>query len=140
METPTVPYTILLVDDAPAVREALRWALEGTGDLAVVGEAGDGIAAVERAAALAPDAIILDLELPGQDGCAVARAVKSQAPAPVVIVLTIHNDPASRQRSLAAGADAFVAKADGWPTLITTIRHALQSARPAQSPRTTPSS
>jgi DNA-binding NarL/FixJ family response regulator len=125
MESSPVPYTVLLVDDTPAVREALRWALEDAGDLEVVGEAGDGRAAVERASALAPDVVILDLELPGRDGYDVTHALKQQPAAPLVIILTIHSDALSRERSLAAGADAFVGKGDGWPALIAAVRQAL---------------
>ena len=52
-----MPYRVLLVDDAPAVREALRWALEDDPDLVIVGEAGDGAEALRRATDLQPDLV-----------------------------------------------------------------------------------
>jgi DNA-binding NarL/FixJ family response regulator len=126
------PARILIVDDAPAVREALRWALEDEEDLAVVGEAGDGNEAVARAAALAPDVVILDIALPGQDGYAVARSLKALSPPPLVIFLTVHCDPIFRQQGLAAGGDGFAEKASGWPSLITLVRRSL-AARPHET-------
>ena len=61
---PQVPYRVLLVDDVPEVREALRWALETESDLVVVGEAGTGADALTCAMSLTPDIVILDIELP----------------------------------------------------------------------------
>ena len=123
------PYRILLVADAPAVCEALRWAFENESDLLVVGEASDGIEAITHAAALAPDIVILDIELPGRDGYVVARALKSAPRPPVVIFLTVHGDHASRLRGIAAGGDGFVKKAVGWAALIASIRSLTVSAR-----------
>ena len=116
------PYRILLVDDAPEVCEALRWALENESDLLVVGEASDGIEAITRAATLTPDVVILDIELPGRDGYGVAQALKAAPQPPVVIFLTVHGDHASRVRGIAAGGDGFVEKGIGWAALITSIR------------------
>jgi len=125
MESQVRRYTILLVDDIPTVRQALRWAFEDTDDMVVVGEAGDGPEALERAAVLSPDAVLLDIELPGLDGYAVARALKSAESPPIVIFLTVHSDPLSRQRSAEAGGDAFVEKGSGWSTLVEQVRHSL---------------
>ena len=124
------PYRVLIVDDIPAVREALRWAFESTADLIVVGEAQDGQEALARTADLIPDVVILDIELPILDGYAVASALKQLEPSPTVIFLTIHGDPASRQQATAAGGDGFVEKGQGWPALIAQIRSAL-SSRPS---------
>ncbi|HEX5504283.1 MAG TPA: response regulator transcription factor [Thermomicrobiales bacterium] len=122
MNRPAPPRRVLLVDDAPGVREALRWALEGEPDLAVVGEAGDGDEALRHAADLRPDVVILDVALPGADGYAVARALKAATWAPAVVFLTVHGDAASRQRGAAAGGDGFVAKGAGWAALLTEVR------------------
>lgn len=122
MEIRTHPYRLLIVDDAPAVREALRWALEEAPDLEVVGEAGDGVEALERVTGLTPDMVILDVEMPRMDGYAVARTLKGMISPPVIIFLSVHADPASRQRAADAGGDAFVAKGSGWDTLVEQIR------------------
>jgi DNA-binding NarL/FixJ family response regulator len=125
MKSPSACYRLLLVDDAPEVREALRYALEDEADLVVIGEAGDGLEAIARAAALAPDAVILDIELPRLDGYAVARSLKRSAAPPVIVFLSVH--------SAAAGGDGFAEKGAGWPTLLAELRRAL-AGRPPSSP------
>lgn len=135
MKSLPAPCRVLIVDDAPAVREALRWALEDASDFVVVGEAGDGIEALQRAAELTPDVVILDIELPRQDGYAVARALKARPDAPLVLFLTVHSDAQARQRSVEAGGDGFVEKGAGWTALITLIRHALLANAPQTGAR-----
>lgn len=125
MENPRIPYRVFIVDDIPAVREALRWAFEATPDLVVVGEAGDGITAIDHASGLMPDVVILDIELPRANGYRVALSLKKLEPSPLIIFLSVHGDRASRQRALAAGGDGFVEKGAGWPALLAQIRHLL---------------
>jgi DNA-binding NarL/FixJ family response regulator len=127
------PYRILIVDDAPSVREAMRWALEDEPDLVVVGEAGDGRAAVDQAIFLAADAVLLDIDLPGLNGYAVTRSLKALPDPPVVILLTIYADDASRQHGSAAGSDGFIEKSAGWPALIAQLRHLLMGRTPRRS-------
>jgi DNA-binding NarL/FixJ family response regulator len=121
----TKPYTVLIVDDVPVVREALRWIIEDEADLTVIGEAGDGSEAVHLAAELLPEVVILDVELPGQDGYTVARQLKGMPQPPVIVFLTVHADLLSRQRAFEAGADAFAEKGRGWLSLIDQIHLAL---------------
>jgi DNA-binding NarL/FixJ family response regulator len=129
-------YRVLIVDDMPAVREALHYALEDERDLAVVGEAGDGVEAIQRAAELAPDVVILDIELPGLNGFAVTRALKAGAHPPVVVFLTVHSDLVSRQRGAEAGGDGFAEKAAGWPALIAEVHRVVEGRPPARSAAT----
>jgi DNA-binding NarL/FixJ family response regulator len=124
---PQLPYRVLLVDDVPEVREALRWALETESDLVVVGEAGTGVDALTCAMSLTPDVVILDIELPALDGYAVTRAVKALAHPPIIIFLTVHSDPLSRRWAAEAGGDGFAEKEAGWPALITEVRHTLRA-------------
>lgn len=121
----TKPYTVLIVDDVPVVREALRWIIEDEADLTVIGEAGDGLEAVRLAAELLPEVVILDVELPGQDGYAVARQLKMMPKPPAIVFLTVHAAPLSRQYALEAGGDAFAEKGRGWLSLIDQIHLAL---------------
>ncbi|GIK38664.1 MAG: hypothetical protein BroJett011_24970 [Chloroflexota bacterium] len=121
----TKAYTVLIVDDVPVVREALRWIIEDEADLNVIGEAGDGLEAVRLAAELLPEVVILDVELPGQDGYAVARQLKLMPKPPAVVFLTVHADPLSRQYALEAGGDGFAEKGRGWLSLIDQIHLAL---------------
>jgi CheY-like chemotaxis protein len=116
------PIRILLVDDAPSVREALRWACEDESYLLVVGEADNGPQAITLAAQLRPDVVILDIELPALDGYAVARTLQTMTQPPVIIFLSVHSDPDSRQRAFAAGGASFVDKGRGWLPLIAQLR------------------
>ena len=77
--TPPLPYRVLIVDDVPAVRAALRWTLDEEPDLHVVGEASDGGEAIRQAATLRPDLVILDLQSGGLNGDAATRAQSAVA-------------------------------------------------------------
>ncbi|MCL4868751.1 MAG: response regulator [Anaerolineae bacterium] len=125
----TAPFRVLLVDDVPAVREALSWALENTPELRVVGQVGDGLAALAAADQLQPDIVILDIELPHLNGYQVAQTLKQTDSCPLIIFLTIHADEHSRHHALAVGGDAFVEKGQGWPVLISQIRQLLAKHR-----------
>jgi DNA-binding NarL/FixJ family response regulator len=127
VESQHPPYTVFIVDDVPVVREALRWIIEDEADLTVVGEAGNGLDAVHQAAELFPQVVILDVDLPGLDGYAVAKQLKMMPQPPVIVFLTVHSDPQSRQRAFEAGGDAFAEKGHGWLTLIDQIHLALSS-------------
>ncbi|HLF28730.1 MAG TPA: response regulator transcription factor [Anaerolineae bacterium] len=124
-----IPHRILIVDDVPSVREALRWLLDNEPDLEVVGEAGDGAQALERATLLAPDVVILDIELPDLDGYAVTRSLKRLPRPPLVILLSVHGDGLSRQQGADAGSDGFIEKGTDWPQIVAQIRQALASQR-----------
>ncbi len=98
----------------------MRLALEP--DIAVVGEAADGLSAVRMAADLAPDAVIMDVGMPGTDGIEAAAAVRAVAPKTQVVILTIRDDPITRKRAQMAGAAAFVVKQKCGGDLIAAIR------------------
>ncbi|MEM7347194.1 MAG: response regulator transcription factor, partial [Chloroflexota bacterium] len=111
----------------PAVREALCWAFEDTVDLAVVGQANDGNQVLDQVVALAPDVVILDIELPGRDGYAVAQQLKRLPHPPIIVFLTVHTDSTAQQRCFEVGGDGFVEKGAGWPALIQQIRRLTQT-------------
>ena len=85
--------SVLIVDDHPVVRQGLRALLEVQDDIMVVGEAGDGPAAVSLATSLSPDIVLLDLKLPGMDGVAVLQPLSAAGLR--VLVLTSATDPAA---------------------------------------------
>ena len=116
------------MDDDPKVRRGLRMRLELEPDVEVVGEAGDGSAAIEVARRLAPDVIVMDVEMPVMDGITATREVRASSPA-AVVVLSMHDDPAIASRARAAGAAAFVAKHCMDGVLVDAIRRASEERR-----------
>jgi DNA-binding NarL/FixJ family response regulator len=86
---------VLVADDQEMVRRNLRRILESEPDLRVVGEAADGVAAVEQARVLRPDVVLADIRMPRRDGLAVARALAGPGvadPLPVVVITTFEID------------------------------------------------
>lgn len=94
----TNPIRILVADDHPIFREGLKKVIERDAQLHVVGEAADGIEAIAQLTALLPDVAVLDLDMPGQDGFAVVRALQQSKLDVKVIFLTMHNSEATFQR------------------------------------------
>ncbi|HKB29512.1 MAG TPA: response regulator transcription factor, partial [Streptosporangiaceae bacterium] len=84
----TARIRVLIADDHPVVRQGLRTFLDVQDDMEVVAEAADGVTAVERAAALAPDVILLDLKMPGLDGVGVLAELRSRGITARALILT----------------------------------------------------
>jgi DNA-binding NarL/FixJ family response regulator len=101
---------VLIVDDHAVVREGLRTFLELQDGIAVIGEAADGVEAVELAVALVPDVILMDLVMPRVDGIAAMREVRERVPESRVIVLTSFLDDRRLLPALEAGADGYLLK------------------------------
>ena len=104
------PITVLLVDDHAVVREGLRTFLELQDGIEVVGEAADGVQAVELAATIEPDVILMDLVMPRLDGVGAMRAVRERSPHSRVIVLTSFLDDERLMPAIEAGADGYLLK------------------------------
>jgi len=113
---------VLVVDDHAMVREGLRSFLEVQDDLEVVGEAADGAEAVERAAALLPDVVLLDLRMPGVDGVAALREMTARGLPCRVLVITSFTEPAAVLPAVRAGAAGYVYKDVDPPALAAAIR------------------
>lgn len=114
--------TVLLVDDQRLVRAGLRMLIEDTTDLAVVGEAADGVEAVRRFAELAPDLVVMDLRMPGLDGVAATRQILALSPRAKVLVLTTFDDDDHLFPALAAGAAGYFVKDTDPEVLLDAIR------------------
>ncbi|MFD4430602.1 response regulator [Nocardia sp. NPDC058497] len=114
--------TVLLVDDQRLVRAGLRMLIEDTTDLAVVGEAADGVEAVRQFAELAPDLVVMDLRMPGLDGVAATRQILASAPRAKVLVLTTFDDDDHLFPALAAGAAGYFVKDTDPEVLLDAIR------------------
>lgn len=113
---------LLLVDDDPNVLWGLRMRLALEPDIVIVGEANDGASAVAKAVALHPDVVVMDVQMPVMDGLAAAGALHSTAPATAVIVLSIHDDAATRAEAERSGVRRFVGKHQSVDTLVAAIR------------------
>ena len=89
------PLRIMIVDDHRVVREGLRMALEIEEDLEVVGEAGDGSEAVQKAQELKPDVILMDVIMPGMNGIDACQEIRNLLPQTGVVMLTASGDEES---------------------------------------------
>jgi DNA-binding NarL/FixJ family response regulator len=119
--------SILIVDDHPAIRRALRMAFERQPDFRVCGEAEDGLDAIAKAQKLAPDLIVLDLRMPVMDGLQAARTLRKIMPKVPLLMLTCYHSTAAEQEALAAGVTAVFSKPDGMQNLIWQARAVLSS-------------
>ena len=113
---------ILIADDHPIVREGLSAVLETQPDFAIVGDAANGTQAVERAAALHPDVILLDLQLPELDGVAALRAIRAADPAARVIIFTAFDTDERILSAVQAGAQGYLLKGAPREELFQAIR------------------
>jgi DNA-binding NarL/FixJ family response regulator len=125
---PPRPITVLVVDDHPAVRRGLRSRLELEPDLEVLGEAADGREALLKLDQFDPDVVVLDVRMPNLDGLSVAGQLRAEGRRTRAVMLTVHDDRATRARAQAANVDRFVSKHSGAETLLTAIRQASQAA------------
>ena len=109
-ERPPEDLTILVVEDYEDTSLAVRRALEDKGYPIL--EASDGVRAVEVAASMRPDVVLMDLNLPRLDGFQAARQIRAnpELKETVIVAVTAHRDPDMRARALAAGCNAFVTK------------------------------
>jgi DNA-binding NarL/FixJ family response regulator len=110
---------VLIVDDHPVVRQGLVALLSVQDDIAVAGEAGDGLAAISLAGSVSPDVVLLDLKLPGMDGVAVLPELAGKYR---VLVLTSATDPQWAARALQEGASGVVYKDIDPDALVRAIR------------------
>jgi DNA-binding NarL/FixJ family response regulator len=101
---------VLLVDDQQLVRAGLRMLLAAEDGIDVVGEAGDGRAAITMAAQLVPDVVVMDLRMPGVDGISATSRIMAERPATRVVVLTTFGDDDHLYPALQAGACGFLLK------------------------------
>ena len=115
---------LLVVDDQPAVRRGLRVRFHLEPDMQVVGEASTGREALTLAQTLAPDVVLMDIEMPGMDGIEATAALRTIVPQSAVVILSIHTERQTRIRAQAAGAVAFVEKRGTTDTLLAAIRQA----------------
>jgi two-component system response regulator DesR len=119
---------LLLADDENLIRSALAVLLAMEADLEVVAQASSGDEALAMARAHRPDVAVLDLQMPGPDGIAVAEILRRELPACASIILTSHGRPGHLKRALAAGVRGFLPKTVSGQALADVIR-AVQAGR-----------
>lgn len=104
------PIRILLVDDHAVVREGLRGLLEQQESMQVVGEAGDGLAALEHLATDRPDVVVLDMKMPGPSAVETIAAIKRLATDVRILVFTSYAEDSQVRDALSAGATGYLLK------------------------------
>ena len=122
----TQRFNVMVVDDHPIVRDGLREVLRHCDDFEVVGQARDGVAAVEMAPGLRPDVIIMDVVMPNKDGIEACREIMQMLPDTRVLILTVSNDQAAVVEALAAGATGYVIKDTGREDLLKALREVVE--------------
>jgi DNA-binding NarL/FixJ family response regulator len=117
-----MPVRILIADDHAIVREGLKMILESLSDMEVVGEAGDGRDALEKAEALSPDVIIMDIAMPELNGIEATRMIRERLPAVRVIILSMHHTNEHVFRAMQAGARAYLLKESAGFSVVNAVR------------------
>lgn len=125
---PSEPIRVLLADDHPVVRSGIRAALELDGDIDVIGEAGDGIAAKKLCQELRPDILLLDLNMPGPTVTETIEAVRSVAPDTRIVMLSAHDDDTYIRAVMRAGVAGYLLKDEAVDTVVKAVRAVRQGA------------
>lgn len=115
---------VLITDDHLIVREGLRLILETADGIDVVGEAVNGKDCLSQVAELAPDVVLMDLQMPGMDGLTALQHLRRDRPEVAIIILTTYNEDEMMLKGLQAGARGYLLKDTDRETLLDTIRAA----------------
>ena len=114
--------SVLLADDHPVVLAGMKALITAEGDIDVVGEAVDGLAAVDLATHLNPEIAVIDISMPGLAGKALAIRMKEVCPACKLLTLTVHEDHGYLKQMLEAGVSGYLLKRSAAGNLITALR------------------
>jgi DNA-binding NarL/FixJ family response regulator len=118
------PIRVLLIDDQRTVRNALRMLFAGQPDIEVLGEASDGACVLAKVRALCPDVLVMDYELQGMNGVQAMEALSAAGERCATVMLSLHDDAATRRHAALAGVHAFVTKHEAPQVLLAAIRSA----------------
>jgi DNA-binding NarL/FixJ family response regulator len=115
------PVRVLLVDDYERFRQFVYSTLGKIRELQVVGEASDGLEAVQKAKELQPDLILLDIGLPSLNGIEAARRIRKVSPESKILFLTAESSVDVVQEALSLGALGYIRKASAWSELLAAV-------------------
>lgn len=121
--------TIFLVDDHPMILHGLRGLLDGKNDFKVVGEASDGVEAIQKIELTKPDILVIDMMMPNLNGLEVLRQIRSLSPGTRVIVFSMQSAEPYVIEALQTGADGYILKDAGPAELMVAIHSVLQGER-----------
>ncbi|HJO33198.1 MAG TPA: response regulator transcription factor [Anaerolineales bacterium] len=124
---------VMLVDNHDLFRDGIASLLAAQSDMEVVGEAGDGLEAVQMARRLQPDLILMDLMMPVSNGLEATTLVKQELPETIVVILTVVEEDEKLFEAIKAGAQGYLLKDTGAPEFLAYLRGAL-SGEAALSP------
>jgi CheY-like chemotaxis protein len=113
---------ILIVDDNPILREGLKSVLSHSPIFDIVGEAADGLEAIDSVKRFLPDLVLMDLSMPRMDGITATRKIKEKWPGTKILAFTIYNTPEYLTATLEAGADGYLVKDSSQTELIQSIQ------------------
>jgi len=114
---------VLVVDDHAIIRDGLRELLKDQADMEVVGYAREGQEALEKARALHPDVMLMDIAMPGMNGLAVSSIIKETSPDTRIVIFTMHKKEAYVQQAIQAGALGYVLKTSPSEEVFIAIRN-----------------
>jgi two-component system response regulator NreC len=117
---------VVLADDHSVVRTGLRLIIDSQPDMRIVGEAKDGLEAIQKVEDLQPDVIVMDISMPTLGGLEATRRIRRQDPAAHVLMLTMHDNEQFFFQAIQAGADGYVTKTAPEWELLTAIRSVYQ--------------
>jgi DNA-binding NarL/FixJ family response regulator len=120
---------IVLIDDHAVVRQGLEQLLNLGDEFVVCEEAGDAEEGIQTVREMQPDAVVLDIELPGADGIELTKQLLHEFPHLTVIALSAHEEPELAIRAMNAGAMAYVVKSEGIEALLKALRSAFNRKR-----------
>ena len=123
-----MPKSVLVVDDNASIRQALCRLFTAEAEFDLCGEAENGREAIEKAQALHPDLIVMDLSMPVMNGIDAARTLKTLMPMVPVIIFSEYSDVFSEQEARSAGISALVSKSEDVSVLIDRARALLYPA------------
>ncbi len=124
---------VVIVDDIPETRDHLAKLLGFESDVEVVGSAGSGQEALDVAARLAPDVLLLDINMPDMDGIATAEQLATRAPTTAIVMMSVQGEADYLRRAMLAGAREFLVKPFSSDELLTSIRQVVTRERDKQS-------